>query len=93
MTLLAFPKFVLFWFQSKENSLEARKRLSFVSSQGDKESRDGINKIFNLFDDDKTGTDLFFLLFCLGLKSEKCFVSVLLFPFFHHPKDCRVARF
>ena len=26
------------------------------SSEGDKESRDGIHKIFNLFDDDKTGT-------------------------------------
>ena len=26
-------------------------------AEGDKESRDGIHKIFNLFDDDKTGTD------------------------------------
>ena len=26
------------------------------SAEGDKESRDGIHKIFSLFDDDKTGT-------------------------------------
>ena len=29
-----------------------------ILAEGDKESRDGIHKIFNLFDDDKTGTVL-----------------------------------
>lgn len=30
---------------------------AITAKLGDKESRDGIQKIFNLFDDDKTGTD------------------------------------
>jgi len=42
---------------SEGNSIGFDDFLDAITSKlGDKETRDGINKVFNLFDDDKTGT-------------------------------------
>ena len=43
-------------FGPQKNQRPTRLPLASRSAEGDKESRDGIHKIFNLFDDDKTGT-------------------------------------